>query len=681
MVEAPGRARRGPGLRLRGEDGRRRSLRDRRRPHARRSPARRGEGAADPLRARLLDGSRAVLRAGARRRQEAGPSRDEQRRARPLVRDREPRARRRLDEAPHGARHVHRMGHPDALEQVPDVQPDELSQRIGVAARQLPHRSRLRALRSARGGGRGGGRVDRGRPPLSECAASRALVRFPAGSPVLVAAGRLPRVVHPAGVVRGDGLSLPARAPRDGAGPEHAAPLARPRPPGVARSRRRSRYAPLRFARHIPRPAEPARRSHRGRSRPRREGGCHRVTRRRPRVVLVHYTAPSILGGVEQVMGVHATALREAGADVTIVAGRGRAPKGVRLARIPEVDSRNESVLRDFRSLAQGERTKAHDALVDRLVRKLRPIFAKADRVVVHNVMTMHKDLALTEALVRLARERPGVVIAWTHDLAWSDPQYANERHPGDPWGLIARAHPGIRYVAVSDERADQLAALAGLRREGVAVVPNGVDIAAALGLSTAGARLAEQLDLYRADPLLVLPARLTRRKRIEAAIAATAALRGRGHQAMLVVTGPPGPHNAANAHYLAELAALAEGVDGVHLLYALGLKAPYRVVADLYALGDALVLPSQSEGFGIPLLEAALHRLSIVCSDLPTLRALAGDAATYVPPDASGEVIADAIERSLGQPGPRFRSRVRAMAWSRVLAERVVPLVLDGIA
>ena len=405
------------------------------------------------------------------------------------------------------------------------------------------------------------------------------------------------------------------------------------------------------------------------------------MTRRRPRVVLVHYTAPSVLGGVEQVMGAHANALRDAGADVTIVAGRGRAPKGVKLARIPEVDSRNETVLRDFRSLAQGERTKAHDALVERLVRKLRPIFTKADRVVVHNVMTMHKDLALTEALVRLARERPGVLIAWTHDLAWSDPQYANERHPGDPWGLIARAHPGIRYVAVSDERADQLAALAGLKREAVAVVPNGVDIGAALGLSTAGVRLAERLDLFRADPLLVLPARLTRRKRIEAAIAATAALRGRGRDAMLVVTGPPGPHNAGNARYLDELTALAKDVDGVHLLYALGLKAPYRVIADLYALSDALVLPSQSEGFGIPLLEAALHRLPIVCSDLPTLRALAGDAATYVPPDASGEVIADAIERSLGQPGPRFRSRVRALSWSRVLAERVVPLVLNETA
>jgi len=29
----------------------------------------------------------------------------------------------------------------------------------------------------------------------------------------------------------------------------------------------------------------------------------------------------------------------------------------------------------------------------------------------------------------------------------------------------------------------------------------------------------------------------------------------------------------------------IAKEVDGVHLLYALGLKAPYRVIADLYAL------------------------------------------------------------------------------------------------
>jgi glycosyltransferase involved in cell wall biosynthesis len=398
-------------------------------------------------------------------------------------------------------------------------------------------------------------------------------------------------------------------------------------------------------------------------------------------VVLLHYTAPSILGGVEQVMAAHANGLRAAGADVSIVAGRGRAPRGVPLVRVAEADSRNLSVSRDFGALARGERPPSHDRLVERLVRRLRPIFARADRVVVHNALTMHKNLALTEAVVWLATARPGQVIAWTHDLAWCDPQYATQRHHGEPWDLIARAHPTVRYVAVSEERARQLADLTGLARDRVTVVPNGVDMAAALGISGAGVRLADRLDLWRADPLLVLPARLTRRKRVEAAIAATVAMRARGRPAAIVVTGPPGPHNPANAAYLGELRELARRSEGIHLLHALGVRASYRLVADLYTLADALVLPSESEGFGIPLLEAALHRLPIVTSDIPTLRSLAGDAATFVPPDASGEAIADAVAQALADPLARFRSRVRALAWPRVIAERVRPVVLEGIA
>ncbi|MBI2300477.1 MAG: glycosyltransferase, partial [Armatimonadetes bacterium] len=45
------------------------------------------------------------------------------------------------------------------------------------------------------------------------------------------------------------------------------------------------------------------------------------------------------------------------------------------------------------------------------------------------------------------------------------------------------------------------------------------------------------------------------------------------------------------------------------------------RVLADLYALADVVLLPSSTEGFGLPLLEAGLHRVPIVCSDLPALR------------------------------------------------------------
>ncbi len=376
-------------------------------------------------------------------------------------------------------------------------------------------------------------------------------------------------------------------------------------------------------------------------------------------------------------MGVHAAALRDAGARVSIIAGRGRAsPSGVQLVRIAEIDSKNARVLRDFASLARGEMGADHGRLADDIYSRLRPHVARTDRVVVHNAFTMHKNPALTAALERLAREHPGRFIAWTHDIAWADPQYAAQRHSGEPWDRLARAVAGVRYVAVSDERRRQLADALGVRRSAIAVVPNGIDIAATLGLSPAGARLAARLGLFDASPLLLLPARLTRRKRVEAAIAALPLVRKRWPRAALVVTGTPGAHNATNERYASELRAMA--TEGVHLLHALGIRATYRVVADLYALADALVLPSASEGFGIPLLEAGLHRLPVVCSDIPALRAIGCDDVTYVAPDADGAAIAAATLRRMdGDPAARLRVRARAHAWPRVLAELALPLIL----
>jgi glycosyltransferase involved in cell wall biosynthesis len=406
------------------------------------------------------------------------------------------------------------------------------------------------------------------------------------------------------------------------------------------------------------------------------------VTRGVRRILFVHYTTPQILGGVEQVMAAHAAALQAEGKEVAVLAGRGGAtPRGVRVIRVAEADSRHPAVERDLAALSRGDRAPEHDALVARLMTKIRPHVERADRVVVHNVMTMPLNLALTEVLGSLARERPGRFIAWTHDISYFDERYAALRRDGPPWDLVTHAVPGVRYVTVSQERAQQLSQLTGLPRDDIEVVTNGIDVGQVLGLAPTGLRLAQRLGLFDADPLLLLPVRLTRRKRVEAAIDATAALRRRGHAAVLVVTGTMGPHNAANKAYLAELAARAKKVDGVQLLAALGLRINYGTVVDLYALADVLVFPSESEGFGIPMLEAGLHRMPIVCSDIPSLRETGGDDPIYVPPDASGDVIADAIERGLDTPVMRMRARAREHAWPRVLRERVLPVILGRAA
>jgi len=398
------------------------------------------------------------------------------------------------------------------------------------------------------------------------------------------------------------------------------------------------------------------------------------VSRRARRVVFVHYTAPSILGGVEHVMGVHARAAQRAGDEVSIVAGRGTA-RGITVVRIPELDSQHPAVLRDRAALARGEVAPEHALLVAAISRKLRPYVRRADRVIVHNVFTLHLNAALTEALVCLAAERPGVFVAWTHDLAWTDAQYLAQRHEGRPWSLFATPADGVRYVAVSEKAANELSALTGLARAKIAVVPNGVDRVAVLGLSAAGVRIAERLELFEADPLLLLPVRMTRRKRIELAIDALAELRRTHPRAALVVTGGPGAHNPTNVTYERELAARAG--PGVHLLHTEGVRIGVRELADLYGLADALVLPSANEGFGLPMLEAGLRRLPIICTDIPALRETGRDDATYLPVDADGAAFARAIEdRLASDPVARLHRRARENEWPRILAELVLPAI-----
>src|SRR5581483_1749305 len=106
-----------------------------------------------------------------------------------------------------------------------------------------------------------------------------------------------------------------------------------------------------------------------------------------------------------------------------------------------------------------------------------------------------------------------------------------------------------------------------------------------------------------------------------------TAALAARGYAPKLVVMGPLGPHNPANRAYLAELKARA-GEDIVFLQeYGEVGNAERR---DLYALADALLLPSAREGFGIPILEAGLARFPIFCSDIPPFHESARELAHY---------------------------------------------------
>lgn len=407
-------------------------------------------------------------------------------------------------------------------------------------------------------------------------------------------------------------------------------------------------------------------------------------------VAILHYAAPPIVGGVELTIYHHARLLTQAGFHVLVIAGRGDDfHPDVDFCRIPEVDSRHPDVLSIGKALAQGEVHPEFTNLRNRLVTQLRPLLSNVDVVIVHNAVTLHKNLSLTAALHDLAREGTSRLIAWCHDFAWQDALYTPDLHPGYPWDLIRTPWPQVMYVVVSEDRRKELANLMGLKEREIRVIHPGVDEAQILKLESATHSLIEKLHLLEADPLMLLPARITRRKNIEFAVRVTASLKREKPQTTLLVTGPPGPHNPTNIAYLKRLQELREklGVkDRVHFLYEFGedgkpLYVTDNMMADLYHLSDLLFFPSRREGFGIPPLEAALMRLPIFASNIPPVRESTDGCAHYFDPLGDPDAVASSIFDYLKDDQVyHLRKHVsRGFHWETIVRQQLIPLIHKG--
>lgn len=305
------------------------------------------------------------------------------------------------------------------------------------------------------------------------------------------------------------------------------------------------------------------------------------------RVALLHYTFEPVIGGVERVLRDQAAALRTLGHEV-------------------EVMNRQ------------------------RFEARLRPEPTKFQAVIVHNVFTMPFDLAWAQEL-RLLAEKIGERVQWinwVHDVASVNPHYAHLPWHEEAYASLSRPVPRALTVAVSRQRQGDYARASGLSMEQIRVIPNGLDLAAVLGLTP---RIAD-LRLWQQDLVLVHPARLLRRKNIELGIEVTASLKKANCKVVYAVTGAPDPHQADGQRYFQELQAHVEQLGVANEVLFLGQESPLSEadVRSLYTAGDALFFPSVGEGFGLPLLEALAHRMTVFCSDLEVHREVLGTAGYY---------------------------------------------------
>jgi mannosylglucosylglycerate synthase len=291
---------------------------------------------------------------------------------------------------------------------------------------------------------------------------------------------------------------------------------------------------------------------------------------------------------------------------MSIVFGQRVAVVSYRLGMADGVSVTAGQWVRALRRLGARVRTVAGDGRPDLLVRPLaldspRPptraelaaALDDADLVVLDNLCSLPMNRAVGEAVAEHLRGRAAVLRH--HDLPWERPQYAGlTSWPADD--------PSWRHVTINELARRELLARRGIP---ATTVYHGFDERPCPEQRAAVRRRLGVGD----EPLVLQPTRAIARKGIDVGLALAAAVGG-----TYWLTGP------AEDGYQDELAALL-GAAGAPVRRRLpfGVRMP-----GAYAACDAVVLPSSWEGFGLPLIEAALHRKPVAVGSFPVAAELA---------------------------------------------------------
>lgn len=358
------------------------------------------------------------------------------------------------------------------------------------------------------------------------------------------------------------------------------------------------------------------------------------------RISLVHYSAPPVIGGVERVLAQQAQVLARFGHKAVVVC----ATKGAKV----------EGAIMEY----------APNFYIKRVLSAL----AGSEVVIVHNMFTMPFNWEASRTLALISREMTNArFINWVHDIDVTRADFD---------ALELRAS----HVAVSDVRRREFCKFAGLKDARCAVVPNGVDVPATLGFGRNVAAFSARHRLVGRDLILFHPTRVLARKNLELDIEVVAALRKQGVDAVCVISGARDPHRPESDGYADAVRALIarRKLKDAVLLAGDEFEPTEDDVRSFYALADALIFPSKSEGFGLPVLEAALLRLPVFCSDIASHRELADGRVSFFrlgdEPAAIAKKIAATVKRD--EANSRRREVLRRFDWDSIYKEFLEPLL-----
>ena len=223
--------------------------------------------------------------------------------------------------------------------------------------------------------------------------------------------------------------------------------------------------------------------------------------------------------------------------------------------------------------------------------------------------------------------------IVTCHDLETFRCLLEPETEPRSFWfkAIARRALKGFksaRHIAfVSHAVRDRALALGLVERERSSVIYNGAgDSVKTRSALQADAAVQQMLGAHASAPLLLNVGSTVTRKRIDVLLRVFAAVASLRPEVRLIRVGAPLTRAQLD---------LARRLRVQDSIVALPFVAR-PIFGALYRRATLLLHPSEAEGFGLPVVEAMAEGCPAVVSDLPVLREIGADAATYC---RSGEV------------------------------------------
>jgi len=276
-----------------------------------------------------------------------------------------------------------------------------------------------------------------------------------------------------------------------------------------------------------------------------------------------------------------------------------------------------------------------------------------------------------TLATLLLTQRLPRPVVVTVHDilpyLLRDDPALRVYRHRLDR-AMDALAMRGLgradRLIAVSLYTKRTVVETLGLPAERIDVVHNGVDAERFRPLPVPAA-FRDRYGLAGDGPSVLFVGSEDPRKDLPALLRAVAALRRGGVGARLLKVGAPAFAEQRTRHLrLCDELGIADAVRWIDAVPEADLPLFYNA-ADLFAL------PSRSEGFGLPVLEALACGTATVANRSSSLPELVGDAATLVDaadPEAFAGAMAAALAEGEAAVGRRVAQAAR-FSWAATAA------------